>query len=434
MKCLPLLRPELIIAFCLGLAFRPALSAADTQGSSRAIKQLETWLRQPRDQRPPLSQQSFARTPLTKADAQKARNLLWEDHAAFIKNTRSAEMQAKVIELDGLKMRFEIVSFGPTKPLPPAGRSLFIAMHGGGGAPTAVNDSQWKNQIRLAQAYAPKEGLYLAPRAPTDTWNLWHQAHIDRFLSRLIENLIVLGPVNPDRIYLMGYSAGGDGVYQVAPRMADRFAAAAMMAGHPNEASPLGLRNLPFILQVGELDAAYKRNQIAAEWGRKLAALHEADPQGYTHKVEIHAGKGHWMDLADKQAIPWMENFQRQPYPNRIVWRQDDVTHEQFYWLALPEGTGKVNQEIQVTRRGNTVQIDKMTDANQLHIRLNDDMVNLDATVTVLHGTQTLFQGKVSRTIWMLAKTLQERGDPKLVFCSEIPVHLKSSTTSSPAK
>jgi poly(3-hydroxybutyrate) depolymerase len=43
--------------------------------------------------------------------------------------------------------------------------------------------------------------------------------------------------VNPDKVYLLGYPAGGDGVWQLAPRMADRFAAAAMMAGHPNGAS-----------------------------------------------------------------------------------------------------------------------------------------------------------------------------------------------------
>lgn len=409
------------------LALMQPVQAADTAASAKALKQLEQWLQQPREQRPVLTNQPFARVPLTRADAERAQARLWEDHVAQIRLTRRAEMEAKLLELDGLKMRFEMVSFGPTNPLPPGGRSLFIAMHGGGGAPAAVNDAQWKNQIRLAQAYAPKEGIYLAPRAPTDTWDLWHQAHIDRFFARLIENLIVFGPVNPDRVYLFGYSAGGDGVYQIAPRMADRFAAAAMMAGHPNEASPLGLRNLPFILQVGALDAAYKRNQVAEEWGRKLAALHQADPQGYVHKVELHAGKGHWMDLADRQAIPWMEQFQRQPFPERVVWRQDDVTHEQFYWLALPAGTARVNQEIHVQRRGNTLEILKVKDVQRLGIRLNDALVNLDAPVIVQQGPQTLFRGRLPRTLQTLAQTLHERGDPRLVFSAEITVSLKAA-------
>ena len=48
---------------------------------------------------------------------------------------------------------------------------MFISMHGGGGAPKQVNDSQWENQKRL---YKLEEGVYVVPRAPTDTWNLWH--------------------------------------------------------------------------------------------------------------------------------------------------------------------------------------------------------------------------------------------------------------------
>ena len=58
-------------------------------------------------------------------------------------------------------------------------------MHGGGGAPAEVNDKQWQNQISL---YQPAEGIYMAPRAPTDTWNLWHQDHIDVFFALFIQS------------------------------------------------------------------------------------------------------------------------------------------------------------------------------------------------------------------------------------------------------
>ena len=103
------------------------------------------------------------------------------------------------------------------------------------------------------------------------------QPRIDTFFDRIIADCVLFENVNPDRVYLMGYSAGGDGVYQLAPRMADRFAAAAMMAGHPNETSPLGLRNLPFTLHMGGDDGAYNRNQVAADWKLKLEELQQAD-------------------------------------------------------------------------------------------------------------------------------------------------------------
>ena len=55
-----------------------------------------------------------------------------------------------------------------------------------------------------------------------------------------------------------------------------------MMAGHPNEASPLGLRNLPFAIHVGADDAAYNRNKVAREWGEKLDKLREGRPRRAT--------------------------------------------------------------------------------------------------------------------------------------------------------
>ena len=52
---------------------------------------------------------------------------------------------------------------------PADGRSLYISMHGGGGTTTEKNDQQWQNQITL---YQPTEGVYLAPRASWDEWNM----------------------------------------------------------------------------------------------------------------------------------------------------------------------------------------------------------------------------------------------------------------------
>ncbi|MFM8217984.1 MAG: polyhydroxyalkanoate depolymerase, partial [Planctomycetaceae bacterium] len=137
----------------------------------------------------------------------------------------------------------------------------------------------------------------------------------------MIENLVLFEEVSPDRVFVLGYSAGGDGVYQIGPRMADSWAAAAMMAGHPNGVSLLSLRNVPFALQVGGNDSAYNRNGVGREYGQALAKLHEEDPQGYLNFVKIHEGKGHWMNLEDAAALPWMAKYSRNPVPERVVWK-----------------------------------------------------------------------------------------------------------------
>ena len=393
-----------------------SVSANEQTGSAAAIASLAKFLTLHADQRPLLVEQPFATVPLAKNDVEEATKLLWKDHVERIRSSRAEEMSARELALGELKMRFTYEVFGEK---PSTGRSMFISMHGGGGAPTKVNDQQWENQKKL---YRLEEGVYAVPRAPTDTWDLWHQSHIDRFFDRLIENMVVLEDVNPNRIYIMGYSAGGDGVYQLAPRMADRWAAASMMAGHPNETSALGLRNLPFTLHMGEKDAAYNRNKTASEWEKRLADLHRDDPDGYTHEVKIHTGKGHWMDREDAVAIPWMAKWNRNPIPTRIVWKQDDVIGNRFYWLAIEPMDIQGRAEIVATRSNNTIDI-QTKDVDRVSIRLSDDMVDLDKPISITCGVSSLFQGIVPRTIEHLATTLSERGDPKGIFCAEVKVY-----------
>ncbi len=395
-----------------------ALAGPDPAGSAKALDELGAWLKAGGETR--AAQGAFAEVALTKGDAAQAAALLWEDHVAWIRETRAAEMREKIIHAAGREMKFDVVYFGEKADAPAGGRSLFISLHGGGGAPAELNEGQWRNQVALAKAYRAKEGVYIAPRAPTNTWNLWHEAHIDVLFDRLIENCVALEGVNPDRVYVLGYSAGGDGVYQLAPRMADRWAAASMMAGHPNETSPRGLRTVPFALQVGEKDGGYKRNQIAAEWSTKLDALKSADPGGYEHFVELHAGKGHWMDTEDRKAIPWMEKFTRNPLPERVVWRQDDVTHLRSYWLSVTGTQPKAGDEIAAERKGQAFSL-TLSGPRSATVLLNDEMADLDAPVTVSIDGKETFRGTVKRTIGSLTRTLESRGDPRLMFSAVVP-------------
>ena len=392
----------------------PVFAAPPDAGkSAEAVKALEKALAAKTED---LAAQPFASVPLTKADASTARKLIWEHHAATIRKERAAEVKDRVLKDGKLEMPFDFKTFGEK---PKGGRSLWLSLHGGGGAPKQVNDSQWQNQKKL---YTLDEGVYLAPRAPTNTWNLWHEAHIDRLFTRLIEDLIVLEDVNPDRVYVMGYSAGGDGVYQIGPRMADQWAGAAMMAGHPNGVSMLSLRNVPFALQVGGNDAAYKRNEVAKEYGEQLDKLQKDDPKGYPHLVKIHEGKGHWMNLEDKAALPWMAKFTRNPVPDRVVWKQTGTPHDRSYWLAVPEKEAKNDTLVVAQRDGQKVEIVTAEKVGKLVVRFDDRVADLEKPVTITRAGKTLFEGTPDRTIGVLLKTLAGRGDPKLMFEAEVSV------------
>lgn len=367
-----------------------------------------------------LSLQGVTSESLTKEEANVLANQFWKEYADQIRIDRKEEVDNQKITLGFYQMRYLFKVFGNE---PVDGRSLYISMHGGGNCAPAVNDQQWRNQIEL---YQPKEGIYLAPRAPTDTWNLWHQEHIDYFFDRLITNMIIFYNVNPNKVYLMGYSAGGDGVYQLAPRMADRWASAAMSAGHPNDASPLNLRNIGFTIHVGALDSAYKRNEMAKEWEEKLDSLQKNDPEGYVHSVTLHKGLGHWMQLKDAVAVPWMAQFKRNPIPKKIIWQQDDIVQKRFYWIYLPFSDELYKgQIVEASYEGQTIAIKSESPLHMI-LFLRDEMMNLDQPITVTVNGKTVFQDRVERNISTIKFTIEERGDYQQIYTAQIPINTGS--------
>lgn len=380
-----------------------ALALALALSTPAAAQGLDAWLALPEGERP--ADAPAANAPLDRATAERVLARLAAGRLEALAAERRAEVAAKTVTVGDRTMRYEARTFGDA---PPGGRSLWISMHGGGNAPPATNDRQWQNQIGL---YEPAEGIYIAPRAPTDTWNLWHEAHIDPLFQRLIDDQVAVNGVDPNRVYLMGYSAGGDGVWQLAPRMADRFAAAAMMAGHPNEAGLDSLRNLPFAIFMGGDDSAYDRNRIAAERTAELARLQAADRGGYTHMSRIYEGLGHWMDRRDAEALPWMAGFTRDPWPGRIVWVQDDVTHSRFYWLGIPDAAAaKAGDRIVAQADGQAIALTGDVPSGTT-LRLSDRLVDLDRPVRVTVNGRTVHDARIPRTAAAIRTSLAERAD-----------------------
>lgn len=327
--------------------------------------------------------------------------------------------RARTLTHNGVSMPLWRTVYGD-KPVD--GYSLFISLHGGGGTTQETNNQQWENQKYL---YRPQQAVYVAPRAPWNLWNMWCHEGIDALYEQLIQMCVAFESVNPDKVYLMGYSAGGDGVWRMAPRMADSWAAASMMAGHPGDVSLLNLRNLPFMIWCGEHDAAYNRNTLAAQRGLQMDSLQQHDPTGYVHQTHIIKGAGHWMNRVDSAAVPWMQQFRRNPYPKQIVWRQAEVVKPYFYWLGAPQHELAPGKMVRVSIHGNQVDI-TACDYSSLTIYLNDDLVDLDKAVTIKYGKRLLFRGRVRRKESTMRQTLFQRNDWAYMFPAMVEVNVKS--------
>ena len=374
-------------------------------------------------------------------DLKQARQSVWEEYAAerLASEELVRETGEQALVYGDVTMRYTVQVKGK---MPENGYPLYIALHGGGGSDTPdLNDQQW-GHMQVYYSDWLDCGVYVAVRGVRDTWDTHFNPESYPLYDKLIETMILTQNIDPNRVYLEGFSAGGDGVYAISPRMADRFAAANMSSGHPNGISLVNLYNLPIQLQAGEFDTAYDRNTVTAEYGIYLDELQAAEPGGYVHRVLIHLNKGHnYPDYeATKQSIienyaqwlsggevkyvridcfppHWMRDFVRDPLPARVIWdlstRAELRRTDSFYYLSAPRDAKGV---LRVTNAGdNRFEIDASEFEGEFAIWLNEDMVDFSRPVVfVLNGAE--IEKTLEPSLEILKQTTYERGDPNWQF------------------
>ena len=356
-------------------------------------------------------------------------------------DTMHEEIEAQAMKYGDVTMRFttEVVGEKPENGYP-----LYIALHGGGEGDTPdVNDSQWEDM----QGYYRNNldcGVYVACRGVRDTYDTHSNPESYPLYDRLIQYMILKEDVDPNRVYLEGFSAGGDGVYQISCRMPDRFAAVNMSSGHPNNIPLDNLYRLPIMLQAGDGDTDYDRNTMTARYGVLLDSLQSEYPDGYEHRVLIHYDRGHnyedyaadpvqvitnyaeWvsdpanttpqLETTDSFPPHYMAGFTRNPTPESLIFdlgtRAELRSTEFFYYLSAPYDTkGKIT----VSVKDNCVIVTTENLEGDFQIWFNEDMIDFDNPV---HFSVDGHEKELTLTPdeELLKQTTADRGDPSFQF------------------
>lgn len=127
------------------------------------------------------------------------------------------------------------------------------------------------------------------------------------------------------------------------------------------------------------------------------------------------------IDDLDSSSISWISNFTRIPYPKKIVWKQDDVTRERYYWLKVTKP--QKNSLIIASINKQTITIEETTITN-IVFRVNDDLVNMDEKVIIKYLEKEIFNGIINRNKKTMSNSIKENGDPKGIYFGEITIDL----------
>ena len=312
---------------------------------------------------------------------------------------------------------------------PANGWGLFIAMHGGGGAPQEVNDSQWRH-MQIYYRDHPEVGgyRYVALRAPNNEWNGFYTGYVYPLITHLIEQFLLFGDVDPNKVFVMGYSHGGYGAFAIGPKMPFRFAAIHSSAAAPADGiQPQTLRNTPFTYMVGEKDTAYGRIDRVREFDQAVQKLRADRPHTYPVTLTVIADHPH-SGLPDRDKIAEMYPATRNPVPTDLTWTLTDAVIKDFFWLQAPHP--KNGQEFNATCHDNIVTVNTKNLAEG-SILLDERLVTFKERVTLdLNGHARKL--KLAPNLLTLCETMQERGDPDLAFTARVPLSLKAATPAQP--
>ena len=131
-----------------------------------------------------------------------------------------------------LKLKYTINVYGQQTLL---GFPVYIGLHGGGGGDNqpAVNGHDWKTHSQKHHGLNVKKelglGVFIAPRGIVDQWDIHFRPQTYWLFQKLLRNFLYKNPygidqtgvqlndkartfIDPNRVYLLEFSAGGDGV------------------------------------------------------------------------------------------------------------------------------------------------------------------------------------------------------------------------------
>ena len=154
--------------------------------------------------------------------------------------------------------------------------------------PWAKEVAQIRNPGFVVQPYYPPKGG-------------WEK--IPEQLDATVEHLMEHLPIDPDRVYLMGFSNGAQGTFQALARSPDRYAGAITVAGPVGIKSVVGKIKTPIRAWVGENDHELNKAK------RSIALAKALKESGVDIEIVVVEGAGHAchrVPLTDPLVHDWL--------------------------------------------------------------------------------------------------------------------------------
>ncbi len=147
--------------------------------------------------------------------------------------------------IDEVPGGYNFILYEPDSAASP--QPLIISLHSRGSSGTDLTEVDRFGTIDALHSGLQLDAVVLAPQATGDKWDV-------EMIIKDLDWVLANRNIDPDRIYAIGMSMGGNGVADLAAAYPDRIAAAIVLAGGLTSGDVANLNKLPLWVVRGQSD------------------------------------------------------------------------------------------------------------------------------------------------------------------------------------
>lgn len=177
---------------------------------------------------------------------------------------------------------------------------------------------------------SPSEKFPFFQANPTRT-RIWGYRAISTYdAMQVVATMLSKYPIDPDRVYLTGSSAGGSGAMHLASCYPDQFAGVLPLVAAGNNYPLANFRNLPVAFHHGDRDwtSSICNARVQAQ---RMKAL------GCPVLLKEYPGAGHSVPGSHVPLMTWLFEQKRNPVPEVITHECEAPSLGRSYWFRIRE-------------------------------------------------------------------------------------------------
>ena len=341
---------------------------------------------------------------------------------------------------DGLLHRYLLFipeSYDPRRRYP-----VSVYLHGGVARPDPGPGGSWE---RDTERVTGEDHITVFPLATRES--LWWEASQVENLNGILTELKRTYNVDENRVFAVGVSDGGTGVYFLGFRDPTPWAGLLSFIGYPGVllnprvgADGLihlaNLANKPLFIVNGETDPLYpvRFMEPFLEDFRRMGV-------DFVFKAKQGGHDTTWWPEESEHMAEFMRTHPRDPFPDRVVWATERVDrYNRAHWVVIDEvgyvpGDERRSQLsaltrdgasglLQAVREGNTVTVGAYH-VPRFTLLISPEAFDLERPIRILTNGEVSFEGRVEPSVSTLTKWAALDHDRTMLFAAEITIMLE---------